>query len=42
MPIPQDIIEKVRDSNDIIDLISEYVSLKKRGKNYIGLCTFHS
>lgn len=42
MPIPQEIIEKVRESNDIVDVISEYVSLKKRGKNYVGLCPFHN
>lgn len=39
--IPEDIIEKVRESNDIIDVISEFVPLKKKGKNYMGLCPFH-
>jgi DNA primase len=37
----QDLIDKIRESNDIVDLISEYVPLKKRGKNYMGLCPFH-
>lgn len=41
MFIPEDVIERVRESNDIIDVISEYVPLKRRGKNYIGLCPFH-
>lgn len=42
MSIPQEVIEKVRESNDIVDIVSEYVSLKKRGKNFVGLCPFHS
>ncbi|MGB2697305.1 MAG: DNA primase [Candidatus Zixiibacteriota bacterium] len=37
----QDLIDRIRESNDIVDLISEYVPLKKRGKNYMGLCPFH-
>jgi len=37
-----DIIHRVRDSVDIVDLISGYVSLKKAGKNHVGLCPFHS
>ena len=36
-----DLIEEVISSNDIVDVISEYVVLKKRGRNYIGLCPFH-
>jgi len=38
----EDIIGRVRDSIDIVDLISGYVSLKKTGKNHLGLCPFHS
>ena len=38
----EDIIHRVRDSADIVDLISGYVSLKKTGKNHLGLCPFHS
>ena len=37
-----DIISRVRDSVDIVDLVSGYVSLKKTGKNHTGLCPFHS
>jgi DNA primase len=37
-----DIISRVRDSVDIVDLISGYVSLKKTGKNHTGLCPFHA
>lgn len=42
MRIQESKIEEVRLSVDIVDLISEYVQLKKRGKNYIGLCPFHT
>jgi len=38
----EDILSRVRDSIDIVDLISGYVSLKKTGKNHLGLCPFHS
>jgi DNA primase len=38
----QELIDQIRDTNDIVDLISEYVPLKKRGKNYVGLCPFHA
>ena len=37
-----DDISRVRDSVDIVELVSGYVSLKKRGKNWLGLCPFHS
>ena len=37
-----DEIKRVVDSTDIVELVSEYVSLEKRGKNYVGLCPFHS
>ena len=37
-----DVISRVRDSVDIVDLVSGYVSLKKTGKNYVGLCPFHT
>jgi len=37
-----ELLDQIRDANDVVDLISEYVPLKKRGKNYVGLCPFHS
>jgi DNA primase len=40
--IPQDIIERVRDSSDIVDVVSKYVDLKQRGPNFFGLCPFHN
>ncbi|MGC9772475.1 DNA primase [Fervidobacterium islandicum] len=39
--IPKDIIEKIREKNDIVEVISEYVNLQKVGSNYRGLCPFH-
>ena len=40
--LPEEFIEEVRVANEIIDVISEYISLKPRGKNFFGLCPFHN
>jgi DNA primase len=40
--IPDEIIQKIKDSNDIIDIVSEKVRLKRAGRYYTGLCPFHS
>jgi DNA primase len=40
--INDETIEKVRESSDIVNIISEYVQLKKTGGNYVGLCPFHN
>ncbi|MFQ5901452.1 MAG: DNA primase [Thermodesulfobacteriota bacterium] len=40
--VPQDKIDEIRGSTDIVQIVSDHVSLKKRGQNYIGLCPFHS
>jgi len=40
--IPEDIIAHVRDAANIVDVIAEYVALRKTGKNFIGLCPFHA
>lgn len=37
----EEIIEEVRSANDIVDVVSNYVSLKRNGNNYFGLCPFH-
>ncbi|MBQ8198161.1 MAG: DNA primase [Lachnospiraceae bacterium] len=42
MYYPEEIVEEVRQKNDIVDVISGYVSLKKKGGNYFGLCPFHN
>lgn len=41
MRIEQSVINEIKDKTDILDLVSEYVKLEKRGRNYIGLCPFH-
>ena len=38
----EEIIEEVRQANDIIDVISQYIHLKRSGRNYFGLCPFHN
>ena len=37
----EDLLEQVRGANPIYDVVSDYVSLKKSGRNYLGLCPFH-
>ncbi|MCK6623340.1 MAG: DNA primase [Calditrichaceae bacterium] len=40
--IPESIIDRIRESVNIVDVIGRYVTLKKRGRNYLGLCPFHT
>ena len=40
--IPEELITKIIGSQDIVEVISRYISLKKSGQNYKGLCPFHS
>ncbi len=42
MYYPDELVEEVREKNDIVDVISGYVRLKKQGNNYFGLCPFHN
>ncbi len=35
-------IEKIKDAANIVDVVAEFVSLRKRGANYMGLCPFHN
>ncbi|MDD8017776.1 MAG: DNA primase [Bacteroidota bacterium] len=42
MRIPQETIDQIRNSTDIVEYIGSFVRLKKRGKDYLGLCPFHS
>lgn len=37
-----ELIDEIRNSNDIVDIISQYVNLKKSGRNFFGLCPFHN
>ena len=41
MYYPEEVIEEVRTRSDIVDIISGYVKLQKKGSNYFGLCPFH-
>ena len=40
--VPQDTIDRIRDSAEILDVVSDYVELRRRGRNYFGLCPFHT
>ena len=40
--ISEQSIEQIRNRADIIDIVSSYVELKKRGRNFFGLCPFHN
>ena len=42
MRYSDDIIEEVRSKNDIVDVVSQYVKLTRRGSSYFGLCPFHN
>ena len=42
MRYSDEIIEEVRQNNDVVDIISQYVHLTRKGRNYFGLCPFHS
>ncbi len=42
MYYPEELIEEIRTSNDIISVIGSYIRLQKKGKNHMGLCPFHN
>ncbi|MGN0359278.1 MAG: DNA primase [Hominisplanchenecus sp.] len=39
---PEELVEEVRERNDIVDVISGYVKLQRKGSSYFGLCPFHN
>ncbi|WP_033168348.1 DNA primase [Clostridium sp. KNHs205] len=39
---PEELVEEVRQKNDIVDVISSYVKLQRKGSSHMGLCPFHS
>ncbi|NMB46301.1 MAG: DNA primase [Firmicutes bacterium] len=41
-PIPEQLIAEIRERNDIVGVVSEYVQLRRTGKSWKGLCPFHS
>ena len=42
MYYPEEVIEEVRMKNDIVEVVSGYVKLQKKGSSYFGLCPFHN
>lgn len=42
MPFPEGFLQELKLRNDIGDIISSYVNLKRKGRNLVGLCPFHS
>lgn len=40
--IPEELLDRIRGSQDIVEVISRHLSLKKSGQNYVGICPFHS
>lgn len=39
--IDNELRDRIKDANDIVDVIGEFVTLRKRGINYLGICPFH-
>lgn len=42
MLYPEELVEEIRSKNDIVDVISDYVKLQKKGSSHFGLCPFHN
>ncbi len=42
MKVSQEQLERIREATNIVDLVAEHVRLRKRGRNFIGLCPFHN
>ena len=39
---PEELIEEIREKNDIVDVIGAHVKLQRKGASYFGLCPFHN
>ncbi|HAZ61995.1 MAG TPA: DNA primase, partial [Armatimonadetes bacterium] len=42
MALPEGFMQELKSRSDIADIVSSYVSLRRRGRNLVGLCPFHS
>lgn len=40
--LPSSVLQQVQEGNDLVEIVSGYVALKKSGQNYVGLCPFHA
>ena len=40
--IDKETVDKILDAADIVDVVSDFVHLRRRGSNYVGLCPFHN
>ena len=40
--INDEVIERIHDEANIVDIVSEYLNLKRSGANFVGLCPFHN
>ncbi|MEL7597735.1 MAG: CHC2 zinc finger domain-containing protein, partial [Clostridiaceae bacterium] len=40
--ISEEIIQKIKEQNDIVDIVSESIQLKRTGRNFVGICPFHN
>ena len=42
MPLPETFLQELKARSDIAEIVSSYVNLRRRGRNLVGLCPFHS
>lgn len=42
MYYPDELVEEIREKNDIVSVVGEYVKLTRKGGSYFGLCPFHN